>query len=170
MWIFENFHMNISKFKDEFGCLPSTHVEASFKGWSNNHVRGAFSKSSLFLFPVCLAVTSPITCFFLQKHESTFAAICCSLSTVHYVHCALCVLCAICTVQCSRQWVVQYSAVQCSAVDSAEQWRGHWTVNSTVECSTVQYNTLQCSTGNQAVISTVECSAVQCSAVQCSVM
>ena len=35
-----------------FGYLPRTYVEASLKGWPNNHVGGIFSKSTLFLSPI----------------------------------------------------------------------------------------------------------------------
>ena len=47
LWICENLHINTSKFKEEFGCLPSTHVEGSLKGWPNNHVRGCIFEELL---------------------------------------------------------------------------------------------------------------------------
>ena len=39
--------MIICKFNNSFGCLPSTHVEASLKGWPNNHVRGCILEELL---------------------------------------------------------------------------------------------------------------------------
>ena len=53
MSICENLHMNMSKFKDEFGCLPSTHVDASIKGWPINHVRWCILKE---LHVLCISV------------------------------------------------------------------------------------------------------------------
>ena len=32
LWVCENVHMNTSKFKDDFRCLPSSFVEGSLKG------------------------------------------------------------------------------------------------------------------------------------------
>ena len=37
--------MSTIKFKNLFGCLPSTHVEASLKEWPNYHVRGCKDKT-----------------------------------------------------------------------------------------------------------------------------
>ena len=47
MWINENLHMNTSKFKEDFGCLPSTHVEGSLEGKPNNQVRGCILEKLL---------------------------------------------------------------------------------------------------------------------------
>ena len=47
MWICENLHMKIGKFRDSFGCLPTTHVEAFLKGWPHNHVRGCILEELL---------------------------------------------------------------------------------------------------------------------------
>ena len=49
LWICENLHTNTSYFRDEFGCLPSTHVEASLKECHNNHVRGCIREELLVL-------------------------------------------------------------------------------------------------------------------------
>ena len=47
MWICKNLRMSTSKFKDEFGCVPRTHVEASLKEWPNYHVRGCILEELL---------------------------------------------------------------------------------------------------------------------------
>ncbi len=49
--IYHNIHVVLSKaaheYNDQFGYLPTTHVEASFKGWPNNHVRGCILEELL---------------------------------------------------------------------------------------------------------------------------
>ena len=37
-------------FKDELGCLPITHVDASLKGWPNYYVRGCILEDLLITF------------------------------------------------------------------------------------------------------------------------
>ena len=39
--------MNTSKFKEEFGCLPSTYIDASLKRWPNNYERVCILKELL---------------------------------------------------------------------------------------------------------------------------
>ena len=43
----QKLHMNIYNSNNSFGYLPSTHIEASLKGWPNNHVRGCILKELL---------------------------------------------------------------------------------------------------------------------------
>ena len=50
MWVCENLHMSTSEFADKFGCLPSTHVEASLKEWPNNHVKECILEELLVQF------------------------------------------------------------------------------------------------------------------------
>ena len=73
----QKLHKKIYNFINSFACVPSTHVQASLKGWPNNHVRGCILKkllvqlSCLLVQPisrnvhvfVCLSVCPPTLTF-----------------------------------------------------------------------------------------------------------
>ena len=71
-------NMNTSQFTEEFGCLPSTHVEASLNGWPNNHIRACILKQLLVvlltdLYVGCLNLQiihkSHVTCYVVLHYD-----------------------------------------------------------------------------------------------------